>query len=208
MIRKAILFGLLLACSEVGFAQVSFDKLLPKGDSLALEMDFMRVRTEKRAMTVLGSWAAVNIIGSLAMQNQTTGVTRQFYFMNGFWNLVNGGLALNGFLKTRNARPSSDAIEALSRYHSLNRTLLFNCGLDLAYITTGLYLQERGRNELNLLNKERFTGFGQSLVLQGGFLLAFDALFYLSLQHQSSYFKKVMQIVWLRNSSAGITLRF
>jgi hypothetical protein len=46
------------------------------------------------------------------------------------------------------------------------------------------------------------------LMLQGGFLLVFDALFYSSLRYQSSYFKNLMQIVWLRNGSFGMNIQF
>jgi hypothetical protein len=150
----------------------------------------------------------LNITTSLLFREKTTGIDKQFHTMNGLWNLVNGGLALSGYLNSKKARLSSDAIESMDRYQKLERTLIFNSGLDIAYIATGLYLRERGKNELNLTRSEQFQGFGKSLMLQGGFLLVFDALFYSSLRYQSSYFKNMIQVIWLRNGSFGMNIQF
>lgn len=177
-------------------------------DSLALDMDFMRNKTERRATTVLGSWSIINISSSLILSQKTSGIEKQFHTMNGLWNVVNGSLAISGFLQGRKAQLSSDAVDAMNKYNKLERTLIFNAGLDLAYIAAGLYLDERGKHEFDLKRSQQFQGFGRSLILQGGFLLIFDTVFYSSLRYQSSYFKNIMQIVWLRNGSAGINITF
>ncbi len=59
--------------------------------------------------------------------------------------------------------------------------LLLNAGLDVAYIATGFYLKERSKNSSS---SERLRGYGNSLLLQGGFLLAFDVALYFI--HQSN----------------------
>ena len=56
----------------------------------------------------------------------------------------------------------------------LQKLLLLNTGLDAAYIMTGMYLKEKGLRQ----NSDQSTGFGNSLLLQGGFLLAFDLIQY------------------------------
>lgn len=208
MIRSVCLALLFFTVIPNVSGQLDLLSLGEKRDSLALQMDFMRSKTEKRAMTILGTWSALNITTSLAFRNSTTGIDKQFHTMNGLWNLVNGGLALSGYLNSKKARLSSDAIESMNKFHKLERTLVFNSGLDIAYIATGLYLRERGKNEADLTRSEQFQGFGKSLMLQGGFLLVFDALFYSSLRYQSSYFKNLMQIVWLRNGSLGMNIQF
>jgi len=208
MIRSVCLGLLLFILIPNVSGQLDLFSLGGKRDSLALQMDFMRNKTEKKAMTILGSWSVLNITTSLAFRNSTTGIDKQFHTMNGLWNLVNGGLALSGYLNSKKARLSSDAIESMNKFHTLERTLIFNSGLDIAYIATGLYLRERGKNELNLTRSEQFQGFGKSLMLQGGFLLVFDALFYSSLRYQSSYFKNLIQVVWLRNGSFGMNIQF
>ncbi len=208
MIRSVCLGLLFITLLPNVYGQLDLLSLGGKRDSLALQMDFMRNKTEKKAMTILGSWSVLNITTSLAFREKTTGIDKQFHTMNGLWNLVNGGLALSGYLNSKKERLSSDAIESMNKFHTLERTLIFNSGLDIAYIATGLYLRERGKNELNLTRSEQFQGFGKSLMLQGGFLLVFDALFYSSLRYQSSYFKNLMQIVWLRNGSFGMNIQF
>ena len=206
---RSVCFGLLFITLLPNVSgQLDLLSLGGKRDSLALQMDFMRSKTEKKAMTILGSWSVLNITTSLAFREKTTGIDKQFHTMNGLWNLVNGGLALSGYLNSKKERLSSDAIESMNKFQKLERTLIFNSGLDIAYIATGLYLRERGKNELNLTRSEQFQGFGKSLMLQGGFLLVFDALFYSSLRYQSSYFKNLMQIVWLRNGSFGMNIQF
>ena len=58
--------------------------------------------------------------------------------------------------------------------HQIEKILLLNTGLDLAYLATGLYLKERGQR----LNNDRNKGYGNSLLLQGAFLLVFDLIQY------------------------------
>ena len=57
----------------------------------------------------------------------------------------------------------------------MQKLLLFNAGLDVGYMAFGGYLWEKGRND----GSQRLVGYGQSLILQGAFLMAFDlTLFY------------------------------
>ena len=48
-------------------------------------------------------------------------------------------------------------------------------GLDVAYIVSGILLNRAGQNASSEKNLK--IGYGNSLVLQGGFLLAFDIVF-------------------------------
>jgi hypothetical protein len=60
--------------------------------------------------------------------------------------------------------------------------------LDIAYIAGGLYLKERGLR----IDKDKFVGFGKSIILQGAFLLTFDAVMY-TFHH--THAKELPQIV-------------
>ena len=64
--------------------------------------------------------------------------------------------------------------ETVTEQHKIQKVLLFNTGLDLAYMATGVYLIERSKNDLE--NQDRWKGFGQGLILQGGFLFVFDII--------------------------------
>ncbi|MEZ4981724.1 MAG: hypothetical protein R2769_09095 [Saprospiraceae bacterium] len=48
--------------------------------------------------------------------------------------------------------------------------------MDVAYIAAGAYLIEKGKNADE--NADLWKGFGQSIALQGGFLLLFDIGFH------------------------------
>jgi hypothetical protein len=94
--------------------------------------------------------------------------------MNAAWNLVNLTIAGFGYFNSMEPAIESTFTELLSEQNKLDKILLFNAGLDLAYLGTGLYLNERGINR----NSERLKGYGKSLILQGLFLFAFDLGFY------------------------------
>jgi hypothetical protein len=123
-------------------------------------------------MVVLGSWAAGNLLVSGYQMTQTTGKTYHFHQMNVFWNVVNAGIAVSGYLGAMNGATDLTGVELLSEYNSFSKILLFNTGLDVAYVMTGLYLKERSKSSAK--HPKRLAGYGNSLLLQGGFLFLFD----------------------------------
>lgn len=139
--------------------------------------DAERSRLDKRGLLVLGSWAAGNLLVSGIATGQTDGSAHYFHQMNIGWGAVNLALAGAGLLAAHRAahapgaptdRPS--AVRAQLRTENL---YLFNAGLDVAYLATGAYFLEKSRNPATD-NPNRWRGYGQSLLLQGGFLLLFD----------------------------------
>jgi hypothetical protein len=141
--------------------------------------------TEK-AMITLGSWAAVNIASGFIIGGQTQGETKYFWQMNAYWNLINGGLAIMGYINARKAMARKYGLaENESAQLSMEKLYALNLGLDLAYIATGFYLRERGINNSNQKSRDQLAGYGKSIVVQGGFLLLMDAIV-LSLHHKNS----------------------
>lgn len=137
-----------------------------------------RLGLNKKGMMVLGSWAAANIALSPILASRSSGSTKYFHQMNGYWNGVNLIIAGIGYYTATTTDPTGLTLtETLKEQGSIEKTLLFNAGLDLAYMVGGVFLQERSRR--GGVNSDRLKGFGQSLVLQGGFLFAFDVVFYL-----------------------------
>jgi hypothetical protein len=67
-------------------------------------------------------------------------------------------------------------VEIIKEFNNFQNIFLLNAGLDAAYIATGLYLRERSKNSPNHSN--RLKGYGNSLFLQGGFLMVFDIAMY------------------------------
>jgi hypothetical protein len=134
------------------------------------------------AMLVLGGWAAGNILIGTYGNFKARGEAKYFHQFNAAWNIVNLGLAAFGYFNAVNSDPASMTnVEIIKDFNSLQSFLLFNAGLDAAYIMTGFYLKERSKNSSS---SERLRGYGNSLLLQGGFLLLFDVALYFI--HQNS----------------------
>jgi len=145
-------------------------------------IDARRNRVNTVAMIALGSWAVVNIGTGTVLSLTTEGTAGYFHEMNAIWNGVNLGIAGLGLAGSLRAAPSPDLFASIDAQYGLEKTLLFNAGLDVGYIMTGLYLTELSRRAGE--QQERLEGYGWSLVLQGGFLLGFDLILYL-VQRQS-----------------------
>jgi hypothetical protein len=169
-----IIFSLLLTAGL--FAQQNFN------DSIANS----RNRITEKAMITLGSWAALNIASGFIIAGQTQGEAKYFWKMNAYWNLVNGGLAVMGYLNARKAMTKKFGLaENEAAQRSILKLYAFNFGLDLAYIATGFFLREKGMNSTNLKTQDQLKGYGSSIIVQGGFLLLMDGIM-ISLHQKNS----------------------
>ena len=139
-----------------------------------------RTRLDQRGLTILGGWAVGNLIVSGIATGQTDGSAHYFHQMNIGWGTVNVVLAGTGYLAARRAarQPLPDRASNVRTQLRTENIYLFNAGLDVAYLATGLYLLEKGRNPTAAGSSDRWHGYGQSLLLQGGFLLLFDGFQY------------------------------
>lgn len=162
------------------------------------EMEFYRSHQaiQRKGMTLLGGWAVSNIGVGLALRARSEGETRYFHEMNAMWNSVNAALAAGGLIGASLRKTPFIPVSWLQR--RVERIYLFNAGLDLAYMGTGLYLlQDRPFSA----QPQRMRGYGKSLLLQGGFLLAFDGGMYL-LQRRHRITKGALLPGMLRLSAA------
>ena len=159
-------------------------------------------------MYILGGWAVANIAGGAILRSQTAGTTRYFHEMNVFWNVVNLGLAGAGLYGSFRTDPASlTAWQSFQEQQSIEKILLFNAALDLAYMAGGAYMIERSRRVEN--KPERIKGYGQSLILQGGFLLLFDATLYLIHQRSASpLLQDLLSQVQVSGNGIGWVLNF
>jgi hypothetical protein len=151
-------------------------------DSIA----YSRNRTTEKAMVVLGSWAALNIASGFIIAGQTQGEAKYFWRMNAYWNLINGGLAVLGYIGARKAMASKFDLAGNEKAQlSIEKLYAFNFGLDLAYIAGGFFLREKGINTSNVKSQDQLKGYGSSIAVQGGFLLLMDGLM-IMLHHKNS----------------------
>ncbi len=126
-------------------------------------------------MYVLGGWAVANIAGGAVGWSNSTGSAKYFHQMNLFWNTVNLGIA--GFALYNNLTDdfsmlSSD--EMLLKHTKTENLYLINAGLDVVYIGTGFLLKHLSVSNLN--KQDLLKGYGNSIILQGGFLMIFDLI--------------------------------
>ncbi|MCE7991469.1 MAG: hypothetical protein HEP71_05790 [Roseivirga sp.] len=176
-------------------------------DSSLLHFNTERLQVNKTGMLVLGGWAVGNIGINAFLTRNASGSDAHFYRMNIYWNMVNLALAIPGLRNSIITDPASlDLAESVSAYHHMGKILLINAGLDVAYITGGFLLKEMAKtreNKFDILN-----GYGRSLILQGGFLLAFDLVLYAALQSKSDNLTKILEAVKLTPTGIGLTFTF
>lgn len=152
-----------------------------------------RIDYNQKGMIILGSWAVGNMVWGGIGASQTSGQTKAFHQMNLYWNSVNLIIAGFGYWQATEETPGTDFWATMEAQQKMEKILLFNAGLDLAYIAGGFYLKERGlRNE-----KDQLIGFGKSVILQGAFFLAFDGLMYSFHQTHSKELQEIMQNISL-----------
>jgi hypothetical protein len=179
MKRLAIASFLALAAVFV-FNDPAVAQSLPDNmSSIALETNEQRISLNKNGMLVLGGWAVANIASGTAGYFMADDERWKFFHqMNAGWNIVNLALATFGYIGQAGQDPANFTwLETIGEAEYMQKLLLFNAGLDVGYMAFGGYLWEKGRND----GSDRLVGYGQSLILQGAFLMAFDlTLFYLN----------------------------
>ena len=155
-----------------------------QSDESFRSFELIRQQINKNGMLLLGTWAAGNILvgtyGNFTAKNEA----KYFHQFNAMWNVVNLGIAAFGYINSINSDPAAmSSLEIFNEFNSLQSFLLLNAGLDAAYIMTGFYLKEKSKNSSS---GERLRGYGNSLLLQGGFLLLFDIALYFIHQNNAN----------------------
>ena len=138
--------------------------------------NMVRIHTTQTGMEVLGSWGIANTAaGAIGWASSNGGSNKYFYQMTTIWGVVNFGIAALGYFGTQKDKGKTlNAAETLQAQKAIERTFLINGGLDLVYIGAGVYIKHRG----NERTSDQLKGYGSSVIMQGVFLLLFDATMY------------------------------
>jgi len=165
-----------------------------------------RLQMDKRLMLSLGSWASTNLaIGGVGWATTLKGEAHYFHQMNFIWNTVNIALAVPGYLKARKESSNLNFAETLRAQNKTETIFLINSGLDIAYMSGGLLLRSEAR--FNPERRDQWNGYGNSLVMQGGFLFIFDLTAYIL--HKRHYNKKLNGLLdQIELSQSGIGLQW
>ena len=156
---------------------------------------------DKTGFTVLGSWGAANIIYGAIATSGAHGSNKYFNQMNAIWGATNLGLAALSYVGIKKEIGSNYA-STLKDQIKLQKIFLFNAGLDLTYIATGLFLNERSKNVIK--DSDKFKGYGESVMMQGGGLLIFDIVMYTLHNRHSEKLYKLAEKVQLTVSPGRV----
>jgi len=169
-----------------------------------LEFNQKRLQTDKRLMLGLGSWAGANfLVSGVGWATVPKGEAHYFHQMNVLWNTVNIGLAIPGYFNAKKSNPNLTFDNSILIQHKTEKIFLINTGLDVAYLSAGLLL--RSNAKINLTKRDQFNGYGNSLLMQGGFLFLFDLTAYLlHNQHAKKSLNKMMNTFDISSSGLGI----
>ena len=191
MKRNTLLFTGLLLCKSI-FGQVT-----------DFQKEFNSIN--ENLMLSLGSYAVANFaISGAAYFSSEDEYAKRFHEMNVMWNTVNIGLALPGYIKARRGGAPMTRDEMLKAQKKTESIFLFNDVLDVGYIAAGIWMREVAPNQSD--QEDLFKGYGNSLILQGSFLLAFDALAYYTHHTHGKEFRALDKVV-LSSSGGGLGLR-
>jgi len=156
-------------------------------------------------MLSLGSYAVVNVaISGAAYFSSEDEYSKRFHEMNVMWNTVNIGLAIPGYIKARRGGGPMTMAELVKAQKKTETIFLVNDVLDIGYIAAGIWMREVAPNQLD--QEDLFNGYGNSLILQGSFLLVFDAVAYY-IHHSHGKELPALEKVSLSTSGEGVGLR-
>ena len=176
---------------------------LPMSTADRLQFSQERYTHTRTLGLTLGGYALANLAVSGIAIGKSSGETKYIHQMNLYWNAVNLGIAGLGLLGLRKQHPESETLgQAVQKHASMKQTLLFNAGLDVAYIAGGLYLTERAKSHPDQADKLR--GYGKAVMAQGAFLLAFDVVNYLIFKKRGD--SQQIQLIGQTLLGVGVTI--
>lgn len=163
-----------------------------------------RLNLDKGLMIGLESWSVANLTGgAIGWATTTKGEAHYFHQMNCLWNTINLGISVPGYIKAKRGESNLSLSETIHSQHKIETIFLINSGLDIMYISGGLLLKSESR--FNIERRSQFRGYGNSLLLQGGFLFLFDLTAYiLHKRHANQKLNGLFKNIELSNSGLGL----
>lgn len=164
---------LILLLSLYLSTNITFSQSISQQDSELANVQLRQQNMGKISMISLNSWAFSNIgYGSIATFN-SSGEAKYFHQMNAIWNVVNLGIGIPGIINAYKKQKPKNLLELNEYQHKLEKVYFINTGLDVAYIAAGGALRLAGNNKQDDV-RQRLHGYGNSLLMQGGYLLLHD----------------------------------
>jgi len=157
----------------------------------------------KSGMYLLGGWALANMVTGTYGSLKYSGEQKYFHQMNAAWNLVNAGIATYALFDIMGKDISMlSQAEVMHEQLKTERIFLINAGLDILYMAGGAWMiNAAGKNEKR---HDLLKGYGQSVILQGGFLFLFDLSKYLIQRNHRLNFDE--SFINIGSSADGLSL--
>jgi len=176
-------------------------------NQLLTDFNQERSKIDQKLMLTLTTWSAVNAGISAVGWASTEGEARYFHQMNTMWSGINLMLSVPGYFKAKKQDASSFGFSAtLHEQSKTEKIFLFNTALDVAYVTSGFLLRSAANNDPS--NYQRFRGFGNGIILQGGFLFLFDAAAaIIHHQHAKKKLHPFLNKITLSDTGMGLKLK-
>lgn len=132
----------------------------------------------RKHLAVLGWWCFINLIVGILGLFYFKEALWYFQLMNMTWAFINFAIVLWIFDHIFYVRfIEGNTFQRFEVQRHVEKMLLLNIGLDIAYIFAGLYLLTLGRIP-DISHAALWTGFGWSVILQGVFLFCHDNFFH------------------------------
>lgn len=127
-------------------------------------------RASARISRQLGTWALASVgVGAVLLATSDGPAWNAFALQCLAWGAIDGVIALAGASSARRARRTAgDPARTAAEHDRLRRLLLINAGLDVVYVLVGIAIVVWWRTDAGF-------GHGVGVLVQGGFLLGFDA---------------------------------
>ena len=163
-----------------------------------------RIGYSKKSMVVLAGWSAANMIVSGIATNTSNIEMRYFHQMNVMWGGINLAIAGLGYWGAGREKIDNPTLaDVLKHQNRIEKTYLINAGLDVVYIGSGLLMNQLSDNQKN---PAKFKGYGNSIMLQGGFLLLYDAVIYAIHRKHGKKLKGLVDKVQLGGGPGSVSL--
>jgi hypothetical protein len=158
-------------------------------------------RTEK-GLDVLGVWAIGNLATSSYLYYHSTGSDKYFNQMNVMWNGANTLIVVASLLPKQ--KNDMDLTKTLQWQSNTESVYLASAALDLLYSSVGLYLTEKAKSDFS--NRDKWNGWGNSLIYNGGFLFLFDTSMFIVHKHNGKKLYNMMEKVTISTSGTGLKI--
>jgi hypothetical protein len=132
---------------------------------------------QERRLAILQNWGLASVLLGVFAAKMRDPLPRQFGLQAATWGAIDAGLAIFGRGQARRkaqrrAQGELSDEKLVREMRTFRSILLVNAALDVGYIAIGLWLIRAAPED----KRRARQGMGSGIVVQGAFLLLYDAL--------------------------------